>query len=86
MTKREFIKVVVQGGCFLCLYSRLPFKASLLRQALRQLLKTLTNHRRRQFLARKLLRVSGAAIALDSCSVPSFIITKRVRSPIHPPA
>ena len=44
MMRREFIKSVYQGGFFLWLYSRLPSKGSLLRQVL----KTLTNHRRRQ--------------------------------------
>ena len=81
MTKREFIKGFSQGGFFLWLRSRLPAKASLLRH----IFKTLTNHKRRSFIAPKPVRLTGGrTIALASSSA-ALTVTKKTGPTGHPP-
>ena len=80
MTKREFIKGVFQGGLFLWLRSRLPTKAS----PLRHIFKTLTNHKRRPFIAPKPVRmVGGLSVGVGGSA--SLIVTKRAGPAGQPP-
>ena len=77
MTKREFIK----GSFLLWFYRLLPYRESLLRRVL----KMIFNHKRRQFLAPKPVRLSGGFGALASGSA-TLTVSKRFGVTDYPPA